>query len=80
MRRWGLAVLITLSCSAVAKEQLYSPPRLDSGQPDMQGVWMASNSTPLQRPAGFSTLVIDEGHAAKLLASLNARSEDRDRQ
>ena len=47
MRRWGLAVLITLSCSAVAKEQLYSPPRLDNGQPDMQGVWVASNGTPL---------------------------------
>lgn len=31
MRRWGLAVLIPLSCSAVAKEQLYSPPRLDNG-------------------------------------------------
>lgn len=48
MRRWGLAVLVILSCSAVAKERSYSPPRLDNGQPDMQGVWVASNSTPLR--------------------------------
>jgi len=77
MYRWGLAVLVALSCSAVAKEQSYSPPRLDSGQPDMQGVWVASNGTPLQRPAGFSTLVIDEAQATKLLASVTARFEDR---
>ena len=77
MCRWGLVVLIILSCSAVAREQPYSPPRLDNGQPDMQGVWVASNSTPLQRPAGFSTLVIDEAQAAKLLASVSARFEDR---
>ena len=77
MRRWGLAVLVILSCSAAAKEQLYSPPRLDNGQPDMQGVWVASNSTPLQRPPGFATLVIDEAQAAKLLASVSARFEDR---
>src|SRR4051812_46263878 len=77
MRRWGLAVLIVLSCSAVAKEQLYSPPRLDDGQPDLQGVWVASNATPLQRPPGFPALVIDEAQAAKLLASFYARFEDR---
>ena len=36
-----------------------------------------SNSTPLQRPPGFTTLVIDEAQAAKLLAALDARAEDR---
>ena len=77
MRRWGLAVLVMLSCSAVANEQSYRAPRLDNGQPDMQGVWVASNSTPLQRPSGFSTLVIDEAQAAKLLATVSARFEDR---
>ena len=77
MRRWGLAVLVVLSCSAVAREQSYSPPRLDNGQPDMQGVWVASNATPLQRPAGFATLVIDEAQAAKLLTTVRARFEDR---
>jgi hypothetical protein len=77
MRSLGIVVLAILSCPAAAKEQLYSPPRLDTGQPDMQGVWVASNSTPLQRPPGLSTLVIDEAQAAKLLASFYARFEDR---
>ena len=77
MRRWGLAVLIILSCSAVAREHPYSPPRLDHGQPDMQGVWVASNSTPLQRRAGFTTLVIDQAQAEQLLAAVTARFEDR---
>lgn len=77
MHRWGLAVLILLTCSATAKEQSYSPPRLDTGQPDMQGMWVASNATPLQRPPGFSTLVIDEAQAAKLLAAFYSRFEDR---
>ena len=43
----------------------------------MQGVWVASNATPLQRPPGFTTLVIDEAQTAKLLAALDARAEDR---
>jgi len=77
MRRWGLAVLMIVGCSAAAKEQSYSPPRLDNGQPDMQGIWVASNSTPLQRPPGVATLVIDEAQAAKVLAAVNARFEDR---
>ena len=77
MRRSAFTVLLILSCSAVANERPYTPPRLDTGQPDMQGVWVASNSTPLQRPPGFTTLVIDEAQAAKLLAALDARAEDR---
>lgn len=72
-----LAALLFLSCAVAAKERPYAPPRLDNGQPDMQGVWVASNSTPLQRPPGFTALVIDEPQAAKLLAALDARAEDR---
>jgi hypothetical protein len=77
MHRWGLAVLLILSCAAAANERPYSPPRLDTGQPDLQGMWVASNSTPLQRPPGFATLVIDEAQVANLLAALDARAEDR---
>jgi hypothetical protein len=72
-----LAALLFLSFAATAKEQLYAPPRLDNGQPDMQGVWVMSNATPLQRPPGFATLVIDDAQAAKLLAAQEARFEDR---
>jgi hypothetical protein len=69
--------LILLGCAVEAAERPYNPPRLDNGQPDMQGVWVASNHTPLQRPTGFTSLVIDEAQAAKLLAALDARAEDR---
>lgn len=78
MRGPAFTVLLILGCSAVANEQSYRPPRLDTGQPDMQGMWIVSNFTPLQRPPGFTTLVIDEAQAAKLLAQLEARAEDRD--
>jgi hypothetical protein len=77
MRSWSFSILLTLSCAVVAKEQPYAPPQLDNGQPDMQGVWVMSNATPLQRPPGYTTLVIDEAQAAKLLAALDARAEDR---
>src|SRR5262245_44811140 len=77
MRLSTCILLLGLGCGAWANDRPYVAPRLDDGQPDMQGVWVASNSTPLQRPAGFGTLVIDEAQAAKLLAALNARSEDR---
>src|SRR5687767_14303337 len=77
MRRAGLGILLVLSCAAAAKDRPYIPTRLDNGQPDMQGVWVVSNSTPLQRPPGFATLAIDDAQAAKLLAALDARAEDR---
>ncbi|HKS54372.1 MAG TPA: hypothetical protein VJS12_03760 [Steroidobacteraceae bacterium] len=77
MRRSTCTVLLALSCAANATDRPYSPRRLDNGQPDMQGVWVASNATPLQRPAGFDSLVIDTAQAAKVLAALDARAEDR---
>jgi hypothetical protein len=42
----------------------------------MHGMWIASNSP--AAPPNFTTLVIDEAQAAKLLAQLEARAEDRD--
>ena len=54
MRLSTCTVLLVLSCAADASDRPYTPPRLDNGQPDMQGVWIASNSTPLQRPPGFT--------------------------
>ncbi len=77
MRSWSFAIMLTLCCAVAAKEQAYAPPRLDNGQPDMQGVWVMSNAAPLQRPPGYTTLVIDEAQSAKLLAAMDARAEDR---
>lgn len=77
MHRSILAGLLVVSFAVAAKEQPYTAPRLDHGQPDMQGVWVASNSIPLERQPGFTTLVIDEAQAAKLLAAMEERAEDR---
>ncbi len=77
MRWLVFAILGTFSCVVTAKEQPYRVPRLDDGQPDLQGVWIGSNSTPLQRPAGFTTLVISESEAARLLTAMDEQAEDR---
>ena len=77
MRRFAFAILGMLSLAAPAMEAPYRAPRLDIGQPDLQGVWIASNSTPLQRPSRFKALRIDETEAAELFATLDARAEDR---
>jgi hypothetical protein len=77
MRLPTCTALLALSCAANATDRPYTPPRLDNGQPDMQGVWVASNSTPLERPPDFTALVIDEAQAAKIMASMEARAEDR---
>jgi hypothetical protein len=77
MRPLTLTALL-LSCSALcAKEQPYRPPRLEDGQPDLQGVWIAVNATPLQRPPGFNTLAISEAQSQQLLAAIEARAENR---
>ena len=77
MYRWGLAVLVALSCSAVAKEQSYSPPRLDSGQPDMQGVWTGNSAQgiPLERPtnlADVKALTVEEAEARRERGTLGS--------
>jgi hypothetical protein len=77
MLRPVIAMLGMFCLAAAAKDASYRAPRLDSGQPDFQGVWIASNSTPLQRPSRFTTLRISEAEAAELLALLEARAEDR---
>jgi hypothetical protein len=77
MLRPASSMLCVLSFAAIAGESPYRAPRLDTGQPDLQGVWIASNATPLQRPIRFKTLSITEAEAAELLATLEARAEDR---
>jgi len=43
----------------------------------MQGIWTATNLTPLTRPAGFDSLVITREQAATIEARVRARDEDR---
>jgi hypothetical protein len=54
-----LAVAVCIASLSFAKDQPYRAPRLSNGQPNFEGVWDDSNSTPLTRlPEGFSSLVI----------------------
>ena len=36
------------------RERLWTAPRTSDGQPDLQGVWLSNNATPLQRPPALA--------------------------
>ncbi len=57
-----LAALFASTCPA----QSYRPPRLEDGRVDLQGVWNLSNLTPLERLAGFDSLVITREQATAI--------------
>jgi hypothetical protein len=64
-------------CASLADAAAYRPPRLADGRPDLQGVWDHANATPLERPPGFTTLVIDAVQAAALEQLTLKFTEDR---
>src|SRR5262245_41727910 len=54
-----LLIATTLSCLvAHAADRPYRAARLPDGRPNMEGIWVQSNNTPLTRPDGIATLVI----------------------
>jgi hypothetical protein len=62
---WVLAAalqLLIISGSAVAGP--YHPPRDRQGHPDLQGLWINSSMTPLQRPEALKSLVVTAAEAA----------------
>ena len=61
----GLLALCAIS-NAAEKPMPYRAPRLPDGHVDIQGIWKNSNLTPLERPPGFTTLVITAADAARL--------------
>ena len=63
-------------CSAADAAE-YRPPRLEDGHPDLQGVWDHIDATPLERPAGFTTLVITAEQAAAIKRLSVEIAEDR---
>jgi len=54
------------SAHAADNPRIYRVPRLSDGHIDMQGIWKNSNLTPLERPPGFTTLVISASDAVTL--------------
>jgi hypothetical protein len=52
--------------ASVCRAQSYEPARLDDGRVDLQGVWNLSNLTPLERLAGFDSLVISREQASAI--------------
>lgn len=52
--------------ASVASSASYRPPRLEDGHVDLQGVWNLSNLTPLERLAGFDSLVISREQASAI--------------
>jgi hypothetical protein len=64
-------------CAAAAAAAAYRPPRLEDGQPDLQGTWDHIDATPLERPGGYTTLAITAEQAAAIERHLVAVAEDR---
>jgi hypothetical protein len=64
-------------CAVPAADAAYRPPRLEGGQPDLQGMWDHIDSTPLERPGGYTTLAITAQQAAAIEHHLREIAEDR---
>ena len=68
-RSFLLLTFVTCACiaaAASAKDVAYRAPRLANGHPDLQGSWDHIDATPLERLAGFSTLVITAEQARQI--------------
>jgi hypothetical protein len=52
--------------ASICAAESYRPARLEDGRVDLQGVWNLSNLTPLERLAGFDSLVISREQASAI--------------
>ena len=58
MRALAVGLLLFAVLAPAASGQAYSAPRAADGHPDLQGTWTMRWTTPLERPAGATSLVV----------------------
>ena len=76
-RKILLVVVLLLSTQGpMAKADDYQPPRLEDGRPDLQGVWMLSNLTPLERQPAIDALIISPSQASAIEAAIAAQYDN----
>ncbi len=63
-----IALAIAAAPAAFAQAEGYQPPRAADGKPDLQGFWVNTSLTSLERSGQFKELVIPAEQAAKLEA------------
>ena len=75
-----VAVLAPLPAVGQGQAEIWEPPRLGDGRPDLQGVWDFRTATPLERPAQFGdreTLTEEEAASVEAFAGFIAQAADR---
>ena len=75
-----VAVLAPLPAVGQGQAEIWEPPRLGDGRPDLQGVWDFRTATPLERPAQFGdreTLTEEEAAAVEAGAAVFQQFIDR---
>jgi hypothetical protein len=72
------AALVGQEPSAVPGAAGYSPPRLPSGKPDLQGLWSNAVVTPLERPADLADKAFLTEEEAKEYAQRRVAATNRD--
>jgi len=70
-----IAAIIAASVSVGAQQpSRYTVPRTEHGHPDFQGAWAIAFLTPIERPSGVESLVVDAEQAKTVAAAIRANS------
>jgi hypothetical protein len=77
--RWmGLAMLALFASASASAQAPYQPPLASDGRPDLQGNWTTRWTTPLERPADYTALIVSAEEGARLHRAHLARLSSTD--